>query len=513
MISRPEAETCESPRAISTAAPELASSFGVGRMPVELFYSYSHQDEELCIGLDAHLRSLQREGLICAWHDRRIGAGSDWEEQIDSHLKKADIIILIVSVDFLASDYCMDVELPYALKKQKSGEADVIPVIVRPVDWSRAPFAKLQVLPPGGKPIATLPNRDEAFKSVAAGIYDVVARRAKKQPAGPISTTPALPKKPRQKPHLMEAAVALLALLVCNALGYWGWTHWHREPSLRGGSSVEQQVDRGKALYRDKNYKAASAILKEAAENGSGEAADYLGIMSEFGLGVSPDCATAMKWFQSGSKLKSSSSINHLALLFEHGCGTKVNNDEAKRQFERAASLGSVEAIDNLGWMYVNNLGVETDYKKAMEYFRRAADGQDADAMNNIGWLYENGWGVSKPDFPEAMRWYKKSAAGNSTLGMNSLGWMYERGLGLAKPDYHQAMYWFNRAAELARGLGSSWAMNNIGDMYEKGRWGAPNKDQAIAWYQKSANNGFVLAQSNLERLGIKNTADKPCCP
>jgi TPR repeat protein len=503
MISRPEAET-------SSAVYESASTFGVGRMPVELFYSYSHQDEELCIGLDAHLRSLQREGLISAWHDRRIDAGSEWAKEIDAHLKKADIIILIVSVDFLASNYCMDVELPYALKKKKAGMADVIPVIARPVDWSRASFAKLQVLPRAGKPIATWPNRDEAFKSVAAGIYDVVARRAKKQPAPPIPTPPPAPKKPGS----MKAAVSvLLSLLVCNALGYWGWTHWRSEPSLRGGSSVEQLVDRGKALYRDKNYKAAAKILAEAAKYGSGEAADYLGTMSEFGLGVSPDCTTAMKWFQSGSKLKSSSSINHLGLLFEHGCGTKVNNDEAKRQFERAASLGSLEALNNLGWMYVKNLGVETDYKKAMEYFRRAADGRDADAMNNIGWLYENGWGVSKPDFPEAMRWYKKSAAGNSTLGMNSLGWMYERGLGLAKPDYHQAMYWFNRAAELARGLGSSWAMNNIGDMYEKGHWGAPNKDQAIAWYQKSANNGFVLAQSNLERLGIKNTADKPCCP
>ena len=139
-------------------------------MGVEVFFSYSHRDEDLRDELAKHLSILQRRRVIDAWHDREIEAGAERQSEIDQHLKQADIILLLVSADFLASDYCYDVEVRRAMERQEAGEARVIPVIVRPVDWQDAPFGKLQALPKGGKPITKWDNQDEALLNVEQGI-------------------------------------------------------------------------------------------------------------------------------------------------------------------------------------------------------------------------------------------------------------------------------------------------------------------------------------------------------
>lgn len=141
---------------------------------VEIFYSYSHGDQKLRGELDKHLAILRRQGLIRGWHDRQIEAGSEWANQIDERLNAADIILLLVSADFLASDYCYSVEMERALQRHEAGEARVIPIILRPCDWTNAPFSKLQALPRDTKPVTAWPSRDEAFLNVAKGIRAVV---------------------------------------------------------------------------------------------------------------------------------------------------------------------------------------------------------------------------------------------------------------------------------------------------------------------------------------------------
>jgi hypothetical protein len=137
---------------------------------IEVFYSYSHCDEPLRMELDKHLSLLRRQGVIAGWHDRRITAGTEWEGAIDTHLQRAQIILLLVSADFLASDYCYDVELQRAMARHEAGEARVIPIILRAADWHSAPFGTLQALPQDGRPITSWPNQDEAFLDVARGI-------------------------------------------------------------------------------------------------------------------------------------------------------------------------------------------------------------------------------------------------------------------------------------------------------------------------------------------------------
>lgn len=138
--------------------------------PIEVFYSYADADENLRSELDKHLSQLRHDGLIITWHKRQIIAGTDWTKVLDKHLNTASVILLLISSDFVASDYCYGIEMQQAMKKHNAGEARVIPILLRPVDWQSAPFGKLQALPGNGMPITTWRNRDAAFTDVAQGI-------------------------------------------------------------------------------------------------------------------------------------------------------------------------------------------------------------------------------------------------------------------------------------------------------------------------------------------------------
>jgi hypothetical protein len=143
-------------------------------IPIRLFYSYSHKDEDLRKELEDHLSLLRRQGVISGWHDRMIGAGEEWRGELDKNMDEAQIILLLISPSFLASDYCYDIETKRALERHDKGEATVIPVLLRPVDWEGAPFARLQGLPIDLRPVTTWTNKDEAFMNIAKGIRRAV---------------------------------------------------------------------------------------------------------------------------------------------------------------------------------------------------------------------------------------------------------------------------------------------------------------------------------------------------
>ncbi len=145
-------------------------------MPVKIFFCYAHKDERLLNKLKAHLRPLQRQGLIDVWHDRDISAGTEWERVIGEQLNAADIILLLISPDFMNSDYCYSFEMKRAIERHESGHAYVIPIILRSVYWKDAPFSKLQALPKDARPVTGRGwhNIDEALADVAHGIQKVV---------------------------------------------------------------------------------------------------------------------------------------------------------------------------------------------------------------------------------------------------------------------------------------------------------------------------------------------------
>ena len=144
-------------------------------MPVKIFFCYAHEDESLLLKLKTHLFPLKRAGFVDIWHDRDISAGTDWEQQIKEQLNTAQIILLLVSPDFMASDYCYGIEMQRALERHDKGEARVIPIILRPVYWQGL-LGKLQALPTDAKPVmsSSWQYQDEAFFNVTEGIRTVV---------------------------------------------------------------------------------------------------------------------------------------------------------------------------------------------------------------------------------------------------------------------------------------------------------------------------------------------------
>jgi hypothetical protein len=148
--------------------------------PIELFISYSHEDEELRQQFVKHLSILRRQELIADWRDRQILAGEEWAGEIDEHLNSSGIILLLISSSFLASNYCYDIEMKRAIERHEAGEAIVIPIILRACDWRDAPFSKLQALPKEGRHVKSWPDVDEAFLDVVRGIRRAVEQlRAK----------------------------------------------------------------------------------------------------------------------------------------------------------------------------------------------------------------------------------------------------------------------------------------------------------------------------------------------
>ena len=138
--------------------------------PLKVFYSYSHKDDLMRARLLVHLKILERQRLIESWSDREIDAGEDWKTTIAEALEQSDLILFLVSADFISSDYCYCVEMKRALEKHDAGESVVIPIIIKDVNWKSTPFSRLQALPKDGKAISTWAKRESAWKDVSEGI-------------------------------------------------------------------------------------------------------------------------------------------------------------------------------------------------------------------------------------------------------------------------------------------------------------------------------------------------------
>ena len=184
--------------------PELMMS---SRPQADVFISYSRHDEALREALETHLALLKREGSIRTWHDRRINPGEDWQAELDTNLESADLILLLISPDFIASDYCYGREMKRALERHGKEDVRVVPIILRPTDWRTADFARLQCLPEDGRPVTTWPDRDEAFVDIVHGIRKLIKALGHSAPEYPDAET-------RERSQALEQAYEKRAELI-----------------------------------------------------------------------------------------------------------------------------------------------------------------------------------------------------------------------------------------------------------------------------------------------------------
>ena len=161
--------------------------------PIQVFFSYANQDEAYAKGLAKHLRDLERRRYISTFLMRDISAGEEWQKTIDTHLSSADFILLLISADFIDSDYCYGEELQRALEMHRTGQAVVIPIIARAVHWQDTIIGNFQALPKNGKPIQAWEKPDEAYFNIAEGVREKVMARLRGQQAGGYPPLPSMP--------------------------------------------------------------------------------------------------------------------------------------------------------------------------------------------------------------------------------------------------------------------------------------------------------------------------------
>ncbi len=253
--------------------------------PLDLFYSYSHKDERLRDRLGVMMDALKRAGLIRGWHDRQIKAGEKWEQKIHERLKTADIILLLVSPDFVASDYCYDIEVNLALERHSRGEARVIPVILRPCMWETTPFADLQAVPKLGKPVTKWSNRDEAFLDVAEAIRNAAAELAHQQIANPgrvsvaSQAIPAVWNVPNRN-FRFTGREKLLQRLKAQLLEGKPVVLTQRIPGLGGVGKTQVALE-----YAHRNSKRYRAVWWITAEERSSLVSEFASLAQSLGLG------------------------------------------------------------------------------------------------------------------------------------------------------------------------------------------------------------------------------------
>jgi TIR domain len=142
---------------------------------LKLFISYSHKDESYRQELDNHFAVLKREGQIEVWHDRCFELGDRVHRVINKNLEAADIVLFLVSANFLASDYCYTIEMPRTLERDRQGSVKILPVILRQCDWRNAPFGDISAMPRDGKSIESFSSHDDAYMEVVAEIRKAIA--------------------------------------------------------------------------------------------------------------------------------------------------------------------------------------------------------------------------------------------------------------------------------------------------------------------------------------------------
>lgn len=180
--------------------------------PAKIFIAYSRKDAAFLEELRVHLKPLEYKGAIQLWYDGNIEPGVQWENAIQINLKQADIILLLVSPDAIASDYFYGREMTEALERHRQGTARVIPLILRPCAWMETPLAELQVLPKDGRPVSGWLDRDEAYHNAVMGLNTTVngLKTAPRETKSNVETTNPKPAKTERDPLFTDPFQGLM---------------------------------------------------------------------------------------------------------------------------------------------------------------------------------------------------------------------------------------------------------------------------------------------------------------
>ncbi|MFR5657561.1 MAG: tetratricopeptide repeat protein [Butyricimonas faecihominis] len=258
---------------------------------------------------------------------------------------------------------------------------------------------------------------------------------------------------------------------------------WYRMAA--NGGNASGQVNLGDAYYSGegvtKDYNEAFKWFMQAAQQGNSTGQSWLAIMYRYGFGVTKDETEAVKWYRKAADQGSDFGQYYLAEMYENGYGVEKNMTEARRWYQKAADQGYEKAIDKLKVLSGTSIG-STSGKTYKEYEKMADE------------FY------GKKNYTEALKYYKLSAPGNDGV-LNRLGYMYSEGVGV-DANASEAVKWFRKSAEQGYMIGQY----NMGLMYELGRGIGKDVNEAIRWYRKAADQGYQNAKDKLAKLSDAGT-------
>jgi TPR repeat protein/serine/threonine protein kinase len=262
------------------------------------------------------------------------------------------------------------------------------------------------------------------------------------------------------------------------------------------------------ALYNEKDYKDAAALLTQACSGGQADSCDYLGYAYLHKLGVGQDYGQASSAYQKGCEAGSMAACSHLAAMFQNSVGVGQDPARARSLYQKACEGGLSEACQNLGRMLQSKVEGGQDLPRAATVYAKACDNGNMASCNSLGSMYQHGQGVPA-DPAKALPLYQKACDGNFLDGCNNLGFLYQAGLSVER-DYARAANLYTKACS----GGNSFACNNLGIMYQDNEGVARDYAHAASLYTQACSGGSSNGCSDLgelyrKGLGVPKDAEK----
>jgi TPR repeat protein/serine/threonine protein kinase len=262
------------------------------------------------------------------------------------------------------------------------------------------------------------------------------------------------------------------------------------------------------ALYNEKNYAEAAALLTQACSGGQADSCDYLGYAYAHKLGVSQDFTRAVSAYQKGCDSGSAAACSHLAAMFQNSTGVGQDSQRARTLYSKACDGGIAEACQTLAHMYQSKVEGGQDLARAATYYGKACNAGNMAGCNSLGSIYQHGQGA-EIDLAKALSLYQKACDHNLADGCNNLGYMYQQKVGVER-DYTRAAAFYEKACN----GGNAFACNNLGIMYQDSEGLTQDYAKAASLYTKACTGGSSNGCSDLGELyrrglGVAKDAEK----
>ena len=526
---------------------------------IKIFVSYSHRDSNW-VAEDGKYQLIplleeQFIGEAEIWTDYAlpVQTGDDYTKLITSKINEADIIILLISLNFFKRGYIDKVELPLIKKRFDAQEVKIIPLLIgstsasakRHIGWI---FDNLQTYPDVKYSLLDFVVDDTKWDKVKVDIVEIIENKIdliKNELNNLHSDNMQNGKTPNdinkvvyqsessahnQEDQFLAVEYLLKSIVYHSKNDYLKALEWLVKAAEKGDSDAMYNI--GMLYYEglgvDQNYSLSKDWYLKASENGNVFAMNNIGNQYKEGLGVAKDYDNAIEWYRKAAKTGNSDAMENIGDMYSDGLGVEKDEEKANEYWDKAfvehddtielfegstwyknqdyvkamdwyiksAQNGNSIAMIQIGSLYKDGLGVKQDYRKAMKWYVKAAlTSNDSDALFYIGHLYENGYGVIQ-DKNEAMIWYVMAAEKGNSDAMCVIGYFYFTGI-VVNQDNVKAMEWFLKAAN----KGDSVAMYNLGYFYTNGLGVEKDDKQAKTWYTKACEYGEEEACDELKKL------------